>query len=172
VNALLGVLVLALVAYLLVLLAGGAKAVPGTTRGERAQQRYDAVTAAARKEVTAFLRVDHTNMDPLLDAVLDGATGQFKQQYAATRSSLKAAAQQAKATSTGRVKEVGVTELKGRTATVFVAADAVVTNTTTAKNPATAACPHTGAGCRFYRLKVGMAETGDGWKISSLDFVS
>jgi Mce-associated membrane protein len=172
VNALLGVLVLALVVYLLVLLAAGSRAAPGTTKGERAEQRYDDVRAAVSKGIEAFLRVDYKNMDPLLDAVLDGSTGTFKQQYAATRSSLKSAAQQAKATSTGTIKQIGVSELKGDQATVFVAADAVVTNSTTTKNPATATCPHKGAGCRFYRLKVGMTDTSDGWKISSLDFVS
>jgi Mce-associated membrane protein len=172
VNSALGLVAAALVVALVLLLTRSPSVLPGKTKAERAEQRYDEVRAAASKEILAFLRVDYQDMDPLLDAVLAGSTGTFKQQYAATRSSLKSAAQQAKATSTGTIKQVGVSEVNGDRATVFVAADAVVTNSTTTKNPATATCPHQGAGCRFYRLKVGMTDTSDGWKISSLDFVS
>jgi hypothetical protein len=172
VNGALGLLVISLVGYLVVLLVGGAAAVPGSTKGERAAQRYDAVSAAVRAEVKAFLEVDYRRMDPLMDAVLDGATGDFREQYAATRSSLKSAARQAQATSRGTIREVGISEVRGDRATVFVAADAVVTNKSTAKTEATKACQHAGAVCRFYRLKLGLTLTADGWKTSSLDFVS
>ena len=40
------------------------------------------VAAAARAEALAFLTVDHEDMAPLIDAVLDGATGEFAEQYA------------------------------------------------------------------------------------------
>ena len=40
------------------------------------------VAGAARAEAVAFLTVDHRDMDPLIDAVLDGATGDFAEQYA------------------------------------------------------------------------------------------
>jgi Mce-associated membrane protein len=172
VNVVLGVFALGLAVWLVLLLAVGPSVLPGTTKGERAAQKYDDVTAAVGKEVRAFLHVDYKKMDPLLDAVLDGATGKFRQQYAATRPGLKTAAQQAHATSTGTVKEIGISDLQGASATVFVAADAVVTNKSTTKTAATKACPHQGAVCRFYRLKVGMTHTADGWKMSSLDFVS
>lgn len=172
VNAVLGVLVLALVVYLVVLVSAGAKALPGTTKAERADNRYQDVSAAVSKEIEAFLRVDYRKMDPLMAAVVDGATGDFKQQYSATRSNLKLAAQQAQATSTGTIRQVGISDLKGDKATAFVAADSVIFNKQSKGLTATKACPHANANCKFYRLKVGMTRTSDGWKMSSLDFVS
>lgn len=145
---------------------------PGTTKAERSAQSYADVRSAASNEITAFLRVDYKNMDSLSAAVLDGATGKFKEQYSATKENLKAAAQSGRARSTGSVKQIGISELKDDSATVFVAADAVVTNNKTGKAKATKSCPHEGSVCRFYRLKVEMTQTSDGWKMSNLGFVS
>lgn len=171
-NGLLGVVVLALLVYLVVLLAAGARAMPGTTKAERSAQSYAEVRDAASNEITAFLRIDYKDMDSLSAAVLDGATGKFKKQYTATKENLKAAAQSGRAHSTGSVKQVAISELKDDSATVFVAADAVVTNNKTGKAKATKSCPHEGSVCRFYRLKIEMTQTSDGWKMSNLGFVS
>lgn len=165
-------LVLALLGYLVVVLAVGARAVPGTARAERTAQQLDDVRAAARAEMSAFLEVDYRDMDPLFAKVLDGATGTFKKQYAASQVDLRAAAQTARAKSSGTVRKVGISRLSGRSALLFVAADSVVTNRQTAKVKATKECPHAGAACRFYRFKIQMTRTADGWKMSSLDLVS
>ena len=172
VNAVLAVLLVLLVVYLLVIVVVGSRAVPGTTAAERTVATYASVRAAANDEVDAFLEIDYRRMDPLLAKVLDGATGSFRAQYRANRVNLKAAAQAAHAVSTGQVKEIGISKLGSGTATLYVAADAVVRNRSTGKVKRTKACPHDGAVCRYYRLKLTMDRVGDTWKMAGLDFVS
>lgn len=171
-NVALCAVVALLVALLVYVLVRGSAALPWTTSAEATQNGYDDVKAAASSEVTAFLRVDYRHMDPLINDVLDGATGTFRRQYGASRANLKSAAGSAHAVSTGSVKQVGITAMNSQSATVLVAADAVVRNKQTGKVKATKACPHAGAVCRFYRLKLGMRLTTDGWKMATLDFAS
>ena len=88
-----------LVALLLVvtsvlLFTRGAAAAPGDSRAEKLSSQYDEVTKAARDETLAFLTVDYKNMDPLIDKVLAGATGNFKDQYERAKDTLKTTARQ------------------------------------------------------------------------------
>ncbi|WP_310963715.1 hypothetical protein [Nocardioides terrisoli] len=170
VNLVLGAVLLGVVAALVIVLVQGPSPQAEATRG--ASQRYAAVKAATSKEVAAFLDVDYRDMDPLIAKVLAGATGKFRAQYSHTKVNLKAAAEAAKSVSTGKVRQVGLTDVGASTATVFVAADAVVKNSSTGKQRATKQCPHAGAVCRYYRLKIEMTHTAQGWKMSGLDFVS
>ena len=157
--------VLAVLAVLLVLASVfffvRADADSGDSHAQTVSRQYDAVTGAARDETLAFLTVDYKNMDPLIAKVLDGAAGSFKTQYAAAESQLKSSATQSQAVSTGKVLSVGVGDLTGTSAVVFVAADSQVTNKSTkgAKQP------------RYYRLKLTMTRTGGAWKTSNLEFV-
>ena len=77
------VLALLLVATTALLFTKGAAAAPGDSKAEALSQQYKDVTEAAEAETLAFLTVDYKNMDPLIQKVLDGATGNFKAQYAA-----------------------------------------------------------------------------------------
>lgn len=168
---LLGLVVVALVVYVVVL-AQGVKVIPGTSPAEHAEHGYQAVTAAANAEAAAFLTVDYKNMDKLQEKVLAGATGTFKQQYVATRTNLKTSAVTTKTVATPTIRQVAISKLSGGKATVFVAADLVRKNIDTAKSKATKACPHSGATCLYFRFKLGLTDTADGWKLSSVDFVS
>ncbi len=172
----LGALVLALLAYLVVVLVRGAAALPGTSPAEHAEDSYGSVRAATRGAVLAFLHVDYRNMDAVTGTVVHDSTGKFRKQYAATRVNLKAAAQSARATSHGRIRYVGVSQLAGDQvgdrATTFVAADSVVRNKSSKKAKPTKSCPHQGAVCRYYRFRIQLTRTDDGWKMSGLDFVS
>ena len=69
------------------------------------------VAEAARTEALAFLTVDHADMDPLIDAVLAGATGDFAEQYASQREKLTSEAIRTEATSTAEVVALGVGDL-------------------------------------------------------------
>lgn len=163
------VLVLALTA---VVWFSGPGVLPGKTSAQRAADSYGAVRDAARKEVGAFLTLDYKNMDPLVQKVLDGATGKFRKQYRASKVGLESAARSARVEASGKVRYVGIDRLRGKTATVFVAADGVVSNKHTEKVQSTRACPHDGAVCRYYRFKIEMTSTPEGWKISDLGYVS
>jgi Mce-associated membrane protein len=119
------------------------------------------VAAAARAEALAFLTVDHTDMDPLIDAVLAGATGDFAEQYASQRDTLTSEAIRTRATSTGEVVALGVGDLDDDSATVLVAANSTVTNKSTGAE----------GQVRYYRLRLDLVREGGRWLTSNVQFV-
>ena len=119
------------------------------------------VAGAARREALAFLTVDHRDMDPLIDAVLDGATGGFAQQYASQRETLTTEAVRTEATSTPEVVALGVGDQDEESATVLVAANSTVTNTGTDAD----------GQVRYYRLRLRLVREDDRWLTSDLQFV-
>ena len=119
------------------------------------------VAAAARTEALAFLRVDHTDMDPLIDAVLAGATGDFAEQYASQREMLTSEAIRTEATSTGEVVALGVGSLEGDAATVLLAANSTVSNTSTGSE----------GQVRYYRLRLDLVRQGGRWLTTDVRFV-
>ena len=139
----------------------GASAAPGHSRAETLSRQYEDVAKAARQETKSFLTVDYKNMDPLIDKVLAGSTGKFKQDYSAQKSNLKAQAQRGQAVSTGKVLAVGVADIDDNHAVVFVAADSQVTS----KSSKGKAQP------RYHRLKLTMTRVDDAWLTSDLQFV-
>ena len=155
------VLALVLVATSALLFTKGAAATPGDSEAEALSRQYKQVTTAARDETQAFLTVDYQNMDPLTAKVLAGATGKFKQQYEQARPNLKATAEQGKSVATGKVREVGIGDIDGDTAVVFVAADGSVKN----RNTKGKAEPRT------YQFKLTMVPKGDKWLTSDLQIL-
>ena len=119
------------------------------------------IAAAARAEALAFLTVDHEDMDPLVDAVLAGATGGFKEQYASQRKTLTSEAVRTEATSTAEVVALGVGTFTDDAGDVLVAANSTVTNTRTGSE----------GQVRYYRLRLSLVREGDRWLTSKLEFV-
>ncbi len=119
------------------------------------------VAGAARREALAFLTVDHRDMDPLIDAVLDGATGGFAKQYASQRETLTTETVRTEATSTPEVVALGVGDQGEESATVLVAANSTVTNAGTGAD----------GQVRYYRLRLRLVREGDRWLTSDLQFV-
>ncbi len=119
------------------------------------------VAGAARREALAFLTVDHRDMDPLIDAVLDGATGGFAKQYASQRETLTSEAVRTEATSTPEVVALGVGDQDEESATVLVAANSTVTNAGTGPD----------GQVRYYRLRLRLVREDDRWLTSDLQFV-
>ncbi len=155
------VLALVLVATTALLFSQGAAATPGDSKAEVLSRQYKEVTSSARKETLAFLTVDYKDMDPLIEKVLAGATGPFKEQYEGAKSQLKTTAEAGQAVATGEVKEVGIGDIDGDTAVVFVAADGSVKNKSTKGK----AMP------RHYRFKLTLVRKGDKWLTSDLQIL-
>lgn len=152
--AALAVVLVALVVGIVVVLRGSA----GVDDELTAEQHE--VAAAARTEALAFLRVDHRDMERLVAAVLDGATGDFAEQYDAQRERLVSEAVRTRASSTGEVVSLGVAGLADDAATVVVAANSTVSNSSTEQ-------PQT----RYYRLRLRLERVDGRWLTSSLEFV-
>jgi Mce-associated membrane protein len=161
VDVILAVVLVGLLGWLLVFAVSGSSAAPGSTPTEEREDQYAAITRAARTEVLAFLKVDHTNMKPLTDAVIDGATGNFKKQYESSVKTLTEAAQAQESMSTGRVDEIGLGEVDDDSATVYVAAGSKVQNKGTKGETQDTS----------WRIKLTMTEKGGRWLVSDLEFV-
>lgn len=152
---------LALGATLALVLNQGTDALPGTTDAERRSQQYSDVTRAATAEVQAFLGIDHENVDAQAQTVLDGATGDFKEQYAAELDSLKQSARDQQSTAVADVLEVGISDIDATTAKVFVAANTEVTSKSTKGEPKTVP----------WRIQLDLEQVGGRWLTSGLQFV-
>ena len=118
------------------------------------------VAAAARAEALAFLTVDHRTMDVVVERVLDGATGEFREEYESQSRRLTREATRTRATSAGEVVALGVSDLGDDAATVLVAANSTVTNTSTDEPQV-----------RYYRLELGLVREDGRWLTSTLRFV-
>jgi len=161
VNAVLGVVLVALCAWLVVFVVSGDKAAPGTTPAESVASEYSDITRAARAETMAFLSVDHKKMDELTARVLEGATGTFKKQYESSVKSLKDTAIAQESISKGSVNEIGLSEVDSDAATVFVAAASKVQNKGTKGKVED----------RAWRIKLSMVKQDSRWLVSQLEFV-
>lgn len=84
--------------------------------------------ATARSFAVTLTTYDYTNLDRNFADVLDGTTGDFKNEYAGGSSTLRQLLQQAKATSQGTVLDAGVKSATTDRVEVILAANQVVTN--------------------------------------------
>jgi Mce-associated membrane protein len=160
-NAVLAVILVALCGWLALFAVRGSEAAPGSTPTEKLADQYSDISRAAHSETLAFLAIDHKRMDELTQRVLDGATGTFEKQYKASLKSLKETAVSQESISKGHVDEVGVSEVEGRTATVFVAAGGKVQNKGTEGKVED----------RSWRIKLTMSKEHGRWLVSQLEFV-
>lgn len=160
-NLLLLLLGLALGATLALLLTHSSAALPGETEAEQRGQQYVDVSRAAAAEVQAFLGIDHENVDKQAQTVLDGATGDFKKQYADQLDSLKQSAEDQQSTAVATVLEVGISDIDPTTAKVIVAANTEVTSKSTDGEARTVP----------WRIQLDMVKKGGRWLTSGLRFV-
>lgn len=151
-----GVLALLVVAAL----AGGAvlgRRVLAERRSDA--QARDAVASATQLAVN-FTTLDYRTFDRDSQRVLDGATGEFKKEFAAQSDQLKALVTSNKAVSKGTVLKAGLVSHDADSARVILVVDADVTNTA-ATTPV----------ARHYRVQVDLTRTGEHWLTDQLQFV-
>ncbi len=157
-----GMTVLTVVLALLV--AGGvaSTAVGGWRAYQQSQdeQARNAAVSAAKTTVSNFMSVSAKTVDHDLKRTLDGSTGDFKREYQNGMKQTRSAVVENKVSAKAQVLWAGVTTSKRKSATVLVAMDATVTNT----NAPDGRKAH-------YRVRVVMAEQGQRWLVSKLEFV-
>ncbi|MGW1023661.1 hypothetical protein ACWD4J_08055 [Streptomyces sp. NPDC002577] len=125
-----------------------------------AEQRRQEILAAARQSALNFTSIDYRHYDRDSRNVLKGATGDFKEQFAAQTEQLTKLVAQNKSVSEGQVLEAGITRSDERSARVLVVADSKVSN---------ASAPHGEA--RTYRLQLDLVLKDGRWLTSGVEFV-
>ena len=125
------------------------------------QDRYGDVLAAAREEIEAFVNIDYRDAQKSIDAVADGATGDFAEQYDSSTKDVVEILTRAKSVMDGEVLWAGVVDADNDSATVIVATTGTVANTQTGNKPV----------ARQFRIKVDLVHEDGDWKTNNVEFV-
>lgn len=125
-----------------------------------ADQRRQDILAAARQSALNFTSLDYRRYDRDSANVLAGATGDFKEQFAAQTKQLTELVDQNKSVSEGQVLEAGIVRSDEKSARVLVVADSKVTNTAVPQGEA-----------RTYRLQMDVVHRDGRWLTSNVEFV-
>ena len=158
-NVILGVVVLALVAWLVAFAVRGSVAAPGSTPSEQRAHELTEIRQSARSAAVAFLTIDYRRMDEVTDRVLDGATGTFKKELRSSASALKQGVINQEIVSSGDVEEIGIGTFDLDSASVFVTAKSKVRSKLTKGK--VRELPS--------RLRIDMTKVGDRWLVSSVE---
>jgi len=153
-------LVAALAVLVLALLVTGGVLLSQWQEARAEDERRREVLRAATAEVVAFTTLDYRDIEPSVDRVLEGATGDFKEQFESSRPQLEQLSRDNESVSEGRVLKAGVVSMDEDSATVVVVADSQVTNKSTDEPQP-----------RHYRLQLDLVLEGDRWLTSDLQFV-
>jgi Mce-associated membrane protein len=128
---------------------------------EAEQQRYADIIDSASKEATAFVNVRYDDAQASIDAVMAGATGDFRDQYAKSTDGVIQVLKDNKSVMSGKVLWTGVVAQDPDSATVIVATGGTVQNKSTGDKPV----------ARYFRLQLQLAFEHGRWLTSDLQFV-
>ena len=131
-------------------------------REAEAQERYGDVLAAARQEVEAFINIDYRDAQASIDAVAEGATGEFAEQYDTSTEGVVELLERNQSVMDGEVLWAGVVDQDADSATVIAATKGTVANTASDNEPV----------ARYFRLKLDLQLVDGEWRTSNLEFVS
>lgn len=149
--------VLALVAAVVVL----ATTAPVVLDRRAADDRRGQVLQEAKQHAVNFTTLDYRTFDDDVELVLDGATGDFREQFGSGVDDVRDLVTQNESVSSGTVSEAGLVSVDDDSARVLVVADTEVSNLSS-PDPTP----------RHYRIQMDLTRTGDRWLVSDLTFVS
>ena len=121
----------------------------------------DAALQAGRQAILNLDALSAATIDADLKRVLDGATGQFKEQFQQAQKDLKTLVVSRKTVSRGTILSAGVVRADDASATVLVAVDRLVKDSTTPDGTTA-----------HDRWKVSLERRGGRWLVSVLDAVA
>jgi Mce-associated membrane protein len=116
--------------------------------------------AAARQGVTSLMSIDTNHARDDIQRILDGSTGDLKNQLSAMSGLMAKQAEESKVSSKATVEAVAVESLSDDSAVVLVAARSDVTNADNTHRPPV-----------VWRISVGLARDGGQLKMSKVDFL-
>jgi Mce-associated membrane protein len=125
------------------------------------QEGYADIIASASKEATAFINIRYDDAQASIDAVMAGATGDFRDQYEKSTEALIKLLQDNKSIRTGDVLWTGVVAQDPDSATVIIATSGTVQNNQTGTQPK----------AEYYRLQLQLVSEKGRWLTSDLQFV-
>jgi Mce-associated membrane protein len=126
------------------------------------QERYSDIIDAATKEATAFVNIRYDDADASIQSVMDGATGDFRDQYSKATDALVKLLKDNKSIRTGQVLWTGVVAQDPDSATVIIATSGTVSNNQTGNQPK----------AENYRLQLQLSREQGRWLTSDLQFVA
>ncbi len=125
-----------------------------------AEDRREDALRYARQMALNLTSISVQELDTDIKQVLDGATGEFEEDFARRSDNLREVLTTNEVVSEGKVLEAALVRSDEDTATALVVVDATVRN---AQNPQ--------GGVNTYRMKLELERQGDRWLTSLLEFV-
>jgi Mce-associated membrane protein len=129
-------------------------------QSHQAQAEQSQLVQAARQGALNLTTIDWQRADADVQRILDGATGEFYDDFAKRSQPFIELVKQTKSTTVGTVTEAGLESQTGGTAQVLVA---VTVTTSNAGAPQTD--PHA------WRMRISVQRVGEGTKVSNVEFV-
>jgi Mce-associated membrane protein len=123
-------------------------------------QAHQRAVAAARQTTVNFVSISASSVDRDLQRIVNGASGDFKDQFTRGQAQVRAAVVENNVESHGSVLRAGLVSGDLRTAVVLVAIDATVKNTNAPQGKAS-----------HYRIQLDMINRSGTWLVSRLQFV-
>ena len=130
-------------------------------RGHNEDLDRAAATDAARAEVTNILQIDPKTIDADVQRIIDGSTGEFKNDFTARKDVFASVVKEQNVTSTSAIRAIGVESSTDTQASVLVAATSTVTNTASPGQPQ----------ARDYRIRVQLQKVTGRWLAAQIEFV-
>jgi Mce-associated membrane protein len=125
------------------------------------ERAREAALTAARQEIVNLDSLAFSTIDRDLKRVLDGATGTFKTQFTGAQRELRAQVLERKSVSTGSIVSAGVVRADTNSATVLVAAERTVKDSSSASG-----------GTAHDRWRVELEKHGGRWLVARLEPVA
>lgn len=125
------------------------------------QQREAAFIAGARQGVTNMISLDYSKAKEDIQRVIDGSTGQFKDDFQQRANDFISVVTQSKAVTEGTVNAAALESINGNSAVVLVSATSQVTNSPPGKDVPPL----------VWRLRVTVAKVGGQYKMSKVEYV-
>lgn len=145
---------------LLAAIVVGATAARATWQARALERANADALASGRQLAVNFTTVDYKKVDEDIARVKSGATGEFLASYSKAAEDLKKVIVENKSTSSVERAEAALESGDESSAVVIVGVVAPTTNTVVPQGEK-----------KTYRLKLGLAKTGNQWKVQTLEFV-
>ncbi|MFM8597872.1 MAG: mammalian cell entry protein [Mycobacterium sp.] len=128
---------------------------------DRADQRLrQEMVQAARQGAVNLTTIDYRRAEQDVQRILDSSTGAFRDDFAARAGSFIDAAQKTQSTSVGTVTEAGLESVSGDEGRVLVTLTVMTSNRGVPEQQPQA-----------WRMRVTVANTGEGLKVAEVEFV-